>query len=904
MTDPTPTQDPPGAPEHWEADVVLSDGRPVHLRPVRPTDGAAIAAMHARASDRTRYQRYFTAVGPLSDAQVALFTTVDQHDAIGLVAQYGDELVAVGTCHRDPADRGSAEVAFVVEDTQQRRGLGSVLLEHLAAAAAERGITRFTASVLAGNTGMLRLFADAGYLVHREISSGIVDLVFDIASTRQSRAVARAREQRAEARSVAGLLTPRTVAVLGASDRPGVLGSAVLSHLLAGGFTGAVYPVSPHAHAVQGVRAYPQVSDIPDQVDLAVLAVPAAAVSAGVAACRRQGVRGLIVMTGGFADAGSGGAAAQRRLVADARAGGMRVVGPNCLGVVNTDPAVRLNATLAPVLPPAGRVGFFCQSGALGIAILADAAARGLGLSSFVSAGNRADVSGNDLLQFWQSDPRTDVVLLYLESFGNPRKFARLARALTRTKPVIAVRSGRHAVLGAGLAATSRLLPEATVAGLFAGSGVIRTATLSEAFDVAALLAHQPVPRGDRVTVIGNSTALGVLVLDACRDAGLEVTGGTPIDLGAAVSPDDLGAAVHQAVTGEDTDAVVVVFYPPVAVTLVEHAQALRAAAAASPIPVLTTFVAQEGLAAALTVPDGNGGAARGSVPSFRTPERAVAALSHAVRYGHWLSRPAGEVATPTDVDPDTARALAQRWWPPAASAIGGVQGDRWLTDDELIALLRCYGVEVAEFELARDVDTAVEAAGRLGYPVALKTSEQSRRHRLDRSGIRLGCGDAEAVRRAHVELTGPAADGSRQSGSVYVQVMAPPDRAGIPTVLGITGDPSFGSLVFFGVGGVTTDLLGDRAYRSVPLTDLDAAALIDEPRAAPLLSGYRGSRPVDRGALAELARRVSALAEDIPEVVELQLEPVLAGPGGVCVTGATARIAPPGRTDDRRRLG
>ncbi len=638
MTEPAPPAVPPAAlpaaPEHWEADVVLSDGGPVHLRPVRPTDGPAIAAMHARASDRTRYQRYFTAVGPLSDTQVALFTEVDQHDAIGLVAQWGEELIAVGTCHRDPQDPRSAEVAFVVEDAQQRRGLGSILLEHLAAAASERQITRFTASVLAGNTGMLRVFADAGYAVHREISSGIVDLIFDIAPTRQSRAVTRAREQRAEARSVARLLTPRTVAVIGASDRPGTIGHAVLAHLLAAGFTGAVYPVSAHARSVQGVRAYPQVSDIPDEVDLAVLAVPAAAVAAVVADCRRKGVRGMVVMTGGFADTGPDGAQAQRRLVAEARASGIRVVGPNCLGLVNTDPAIRLNATLAPVLPPPGRVGFFCQSGALGIAILADAAARGLGLSSFVSAGNRADVSGNDLLQYWQSDQRTEVVLLYLESFGNPRKFARLARALARTTPVIAVRSGRHAVLGAGLAATSRPLPEATVAGLFAGSGVTRTATLSEAFDVATLLAHQPVPHGDRVTVIGNSTALGVLVLDACLDAGLRVTGGAPIDLGVAVPPGKLGAAVAQAVTGGDTDAVVVVFYPPVAMQLLAHAHALRAAAAGSDIPVLTTFVAQEGLAAALTVPDGTGGAARGSIPSFRTPERAVTALAHAVRYG------------------------------------------------------------------------------------------------------------------------------------------------------------------------------------------------------------------------------------------------------------------------------
>src|SRR5450755_4270875 len=477
--------------------------------------------MHARLSARTLYLRYFSPVSTVSEQKIAIFTDVDHDSRVGLVAELGGEMIAAGTYHRDPVgDTDAAEVALLVEDSQQGRGVGSILLEHLAAAAQERGIRRFTAAVLGQNTTMLRVLVDAGYTVRREYASGVVDLVFDIEPTEKSRAVMTAREHRAEARSIARLLSPRSIAVIGASNDPAKLGHIVLENLLRGKFCGPVYPVNPDAVSVQGVRAYASVSDIPDPVDLAVVAVPASTVAEVVQACRAKQVHGLVVMTAGFADAGLDGADAERQLVALARGAGMRVLGPNCLGLVNTDPAVRMNATLAPVVPPPGRVCFFCQSGTLGIAILADAAARGLGLSTFVSAGNRADVSGNDLLQFWHGDDRTEVVLLYLESFGNPRKFARLARVLARTKPVIAVKSGRHATLTPAPGPHSPQLSGAAVASLFAQAGVIRTETLAAAFDVAQLLSTQPVPVGDRVAVIGNSPALGMLGVDACLYAG------------------------------------------------------------------------------------------------------------------------------------------------------------------------------------------------------------------------------------------------------------------------------------------------------------------------------------------------------------------------------------------------
>ena len=883
-----------GYPEHWEADVLLADGGVVHLRPSGPADAEEIRAMHGRMSARTLYLRYFSVFSEVSDEQVSLFTSVDYHDSAGIVAVLGGQIIAAGTYHRNQhGDIDAAEVAFLVEDAQQRRGLGSILLEHLAAAAEERGIRRFTAEVLGENTSMMRVFLDAGYSVRREYDSGVVDLVFDIQPTERSRAVIISREHRAEARSIARLLSPRSIAVIGASVERSKLGHAVLINLLSSDFTGPVFPVHPDVISIRGVRAYGSVTDIPDDVDLAIVTVPAEKVAEVVESCRVKGVHGLVVMTAGFADESPEGAAAQRHLVSVARAAGMRVLGPNCLGLVNTDPGVRMNATLAPIVPPPGRIGFFCQSGALGIAILADAASRGLGLSTFVSAGNRADVSGNDLMQFWQGDDRTEVVLLYLESFGNPRKFARLARVLARKKPVIAVKSGRHTSLSPALAESSQQVSDAAVGTLFAQSGVIRTDTLTAAFDVAQLLSTQQVPAGNRIAIIGNSSALGMLALDAGIDEGLDVVDGAALDMGAAVSASVLAEAVTQAAQRDDLDALVVVYAPSVSTKGLRHAAALHEAVVKAPIPVVTTFLAVDGLVQPLAVMTEDGSAGRGSLPSFRTPERAVAALAHAVRYGQWLARPPGTIPTLEGIDAAAARVAIN-----TMRAKGNRERVRATTDTEVVALLRCYGIDLAEFKAIGSVEQALAAAGEIGYPVALKSFDQSLRHRLDQSGIRLGIESPEQLRRAYDNLLSIAGPW------LYVQKQVPPEYAEVPTVFRVTADPSFGALISFGLGGVATELLDDRAYRAVPLTDTDAADLIGAPRAAPLLNGYRGSRIVPKQPLIELALRLSAMADDIPELVQLQLQPVLAGPAGVMVTGATARIGPPSpKPDLRRRL-
>jgi acyl-CoA synthetase (NDP forming)/RimJ/RimL family protein N-acetyltransferase len=877
-----PQADNPTPPPHWEADIVAADGGTVHLRPICPEDADGINGLMERSSDQTRYYRFFGPMKRLSEKDLHRFTHVDHVDRVAFVVLLGDQIIAVGRFDRYPGT-DDAEVAFLVEDAHQGRGLGSVLLEHLAAAGRERGIKRFVAEVLAQNSRMVRVFQDAGYHSERSYEDGVVHLTFPIDQTEDALAVSYEREQRSESRSIARLLTPSSVAVVGASTDERKIGNALLRHLLDYGFAGPVYPVNPGARHVRGVYAYADIESIPDDVDLAVLAVPADEVAGVVEACRRKRVRGLVVVSGGFGESGPEGRAAERQLVAAARASGMRVVGPNCLGIVNTDPEVQLNASLAPMIPGRGRVGFFAQSGSLGVALLERARSRHLGLSTFVSAGNRADVSGNDLLQYWATDPATEVVLLHLESFGNPRKFARLARSVGRTKPVVAVKSGRHVQVTRGLAGTSVAVPEQSVAALFASAGVIRVETVAQMFDVGSLLAHQPLPAGPRVAIVGNSTAIGWLVADAVLEEGLELAHEEPVDIGAGGTPEDFSAALQTAIDDDGADAVVAVFLPPLMSGSTEFGAALREVARGSDKPIVASFLSTEGIPDELTVLGEDGMPARGSVPSYSTPERAVIALAKAVEYARWRRRPVGELPELPDVDAATGKAVVH-------AALGDAPHGRELTDDELIALLAAYGVPLLGTRTATDAEEAVAAAREIGYPVILKSTAPWLRHRADLGGVRLDLADDDAVRTAFGAI--PSGD------PVIVQEMAAP---GVATVVEIVDDPSFGALVSFGLGGVATDLLGDRAYRTLPLTDLDAAELVRGPRAWPLLDGYRGSEPVDVAALENLLLRVARLADDLPEVLRLRLEPVIVGPadpwhGGrsLAVAGATCRVGPP----------
>ncbi|SCL31002.1 Acyl-CoA synthetase (NDP forming) [Micromonospora nigra] len=829
-------------------DVLLSDGTTVQLRPIDPSDGPGVVAMHSRFSERTRYLRYFSPYPRIPERDLHRFVNVDHRDREALVVLAGEQIVAVGRYERLGPAAPDAEVAFVVEDAYQGRGIGSVLLEHLADAARRHGIVNFVAEVLPANGTMLRVFSDFGYQVQRQFADGVVHLTFPIAPTEATLEVQRGREHRTEARSIARLLAPRGVAVYGASATGQGVGAAVLGHLRDGGFAGAVVPVHPTASTVAGLPAYPSAVDAGSPVDLAVVSVPPRAVEGVVADAAAAGAHGLVVISAGFAEAGGEGAAAQRALVRAAHAAGMRVVGPNCLGVANTDPSVRLNATLAPRLPAPGRVGIFSQSGAFGVALLAEADRRGLGLSSFVSAGNRADVSGNDLLQYWQDDPGTDVIMLYLETFGNPRKFARLARRIGRDKPVLALASSARPP-GAGQVAGP---DEVAVSALFAQSGVIRVDTVGELLDVGVLLAHQPLPAGDRVGVVGNSSALCGLAATACAAQGLTVAAGYPVDVGPRAGVAEYAAALAGAAADERVDALVAVFAPPLPGQLTSAEADFTAAlpvAFAAGKPTVATFLV---------------GRAPAGVPAYPSVEEAVRALGRVTAYARWLRRPAGVLPELPRVDAAAAQAALR---PECLDPAG---------------LLTAYGVDVVESVPASSADGAVEAAYDLGFPVALKAAAAGLRHRLDLGAVRLDLPDAATVRRAYAEMA--AVFGA----DVLVQPMVPP---GVACVVELVEDPAFGPVVGFGLGGVATELLGDRAWRAVPLTDLDAAELVDEPRAAPLLRGHRGAAPVDRAALTDLLLRVGRLADEQPRVRALTLNPVLARPDGISVLHATVRI-------------
>jgi acyl-CoA synthetase (NDP forming)/GNAT superfamily N-acetyltransferase len=838
------------------ADVLLSDGSTVHLRPIRPADAPAIVDFHSRMSDRTRYLRYFSPYPRIPERDLERFVNVDHADREAFVTVAGDRITAVGRYERLGPDSPDAEVAFVVEDAHQGRGIGSVLMEHLAEAARANGISRFVAEVLPQNGGMLRVFSDFGYQVQRRYSDGVVHLSFPIAPTEKSREVQESREQRTEAKSIARLLAPRGVAVYGASASGQGIGAALLGHLRDGGFTGAIVPVHRSADRVAGLPAYPAAADARVEVDLAVIAVPPDGVTEAVRDAAAAGAGGVVVVSAGFAEAGPEGAAAQRALIETAHRAGLRVVGPNCLGVANTDPAVRLNATLAPALPAAGRVGFFSQSGALGVALLAEADRRGLGLSSFVSAGNRADVSGNDLLQYWQDDPHTDAVLLYLETFGNPRKFARLARRMSRVKPVVAVAS---ATRPPGLAGDSPSPDANAVTALFARSGVIRVDTVAELFDVGVLLAHQPLPAGRRVAVVGNSFALSRLAVAACRANGLTVAAGYPNDISPEAGAHEFADALADASVDQAVDALVVVFAPPLPGQLpssdADFAAALAGLALAGEKPTVATFLV---------------GHLPPRVPAYPSVEEAVRALGRVASYADWLRRPPGVLPT-FDVPPVSVEV------PPGE-------------------LLAAYGIQVVPSLAAGTVDEALAAAGRLGYPVALKAARGALRHRIDLGAVRLALADENDVRAAYAELL--AAFGP----DVLVQTMVPP---GVACTVEVVEDPAFGPVVGFGLGGVASELLGDLAWRAAPLTDRAAAALVDEPRAAPLLHGYRGSQPVDRDALIDLLLRVGRLADDHPRLRSLSLNPVLARPDGCSVLHVSAEIGASGARLDSgpRRL-
>ncbi len=875
-------------PAHREADVVLRDGRTCHIRPLTPADADRLVEFHSQLSPETIYFRFFAPYPTLSNRDVERFTDVDHVNRVALAATLSGEIVGVG--RYDRVEPEAAEVAFTVRDDQQGRGLGSILLEHLAIAALENGINQFIGEVLPSNERMIATFEEAGYHAERETLDGVVRLVLDIAPTLSSLAVMSGREHRAESRSVARLLAPTSVAVIGASRTPGTIGHELVRHIVAAGFTGPVYAIHPHADEIAGVPAFRSVRDAPGPVDLAVVAVPALAVQDVVADCAAAGVRGLVVVSGGFAETGELGRERQQAVVAMAREHGMRVVGPNCLGIINTDPAVRLNASLSPTTPPRGRTAFFSQSGALGTAILDNIARRGLGLSTFVSAGNRADISGNDLMQYWEEDDSTDLVLLYLESIGNPRKFTRIARRMAMVKPVIAVKSGRsthwnplrHSV-------RESALPMAAIEALFAQSGVIQTDTLNELFDVASVLSAQPLPMGRRVAVIGNSDALAVLAVDACATWGLDIVS-EPLTLGVDATPEALGRGLAAILDDPAADAILVVHVPPLQSDATAYEEIIAATAARAAKPVLAILIASSE-ASPLRHRDDDDGDARGGVPVFGSVEEAVYALSLISKYASWRLRSRGVYPILTEIAADPARILI-------ANHLANAEGPVKLTRAEAVQLLACYGIDILPAIDVTSAREAVAAARDLGYPVVLKTRAQALKDRVDLGGVRLNLGNAAEVRAAYASMLATLTP--KATDSLVVQPMAGP---GVAVVVASCEDSLFGPVVSFGLAGTIPELLGDRGYRIPPLTDEDARELLRAPAASPMLTGDTGADAVDLMALQDVVLRVGQLADAHPEVAELVIDPIIATPRGCSALDVSLTLAAPEvRTDSGAR--
>ncbi|MEU2915997.1 bifunctional acetate--CoA ligase family protein/GNAT family N-acetyltransferase [Streptomyces massasporeus] len=925
-------------PAHWEADVVLRDGGTARIRPITVDDADRLVSFYEQVSDESKYYRFFAPYPRLSAKDVHRFTHHDFVDRVGLAATVGGEFIATvrydrigadGTPASAPADE--AEVAFLVQDAHQGRGVASALLEHIGAVARERGIRRFAAEVLPANTKMIKVFTDAGYTQKRSFEDGVVRLEFDLEPTDRSLAVQYAREHRAEARSVQRLLAPGSVAVIGAGRTPGGVGRSVLGNIRDAGYRGRLYAVNralPDGQKeLDGVPAHRSVRDIDGPVDLAVVAVPAEHVTEVVTECGEHGVQGLVVVSAGYAESGPEGRERQRALVRHARTYGMRIIGPNAFGIINTSPRVRLNASLAPEVPRPGRIGLFAQSGAIGIALLSRLHRRGggvtgvTGVSTFVSSGNRADVSGNDVLQYWYEDPDTDVVLMYLESIGNPRKFTRLARRTAAAKPLVVVQGARHGAAPQGHAVRATRLPHATVSALLRQAGVIRVDTITELVDAGLLLARQPLPAGPRVAILGNSESLGLLTYDACLAEGLRPH--PPQDLTTAASAADFHTALSRALADDRCDAVVVTAIPAVGEGPVGDAalaQALRSASAAAPSkPVLVVHVELGGLAEALSAaastapqppsdkPSQNAAsptpaaeqlpaaeaaaeAPEGAhlIPAYPAAERAVRALGQAVAYAQWRRDAAepGKVPEYEDINEKGAAALID-------GLLARGQG-LTLGTDETCDLLGHYGVQVHRALPAPTPDAAAEAARDLGYPVALKATAPHLRHRADLGGVRLDLADEEQLRRSYAELT--ELFGAPEELRPVVQRMAP---RGVDVVVRAVIDPAAGAVLSFGLAGAASQLLGDTAHRLIPVTDREATSLVRSIRTAPLLFGWRGSAPADTRALEELLLRVSRLVDDHPEVVAVTLEPVVVASHGLSVLGASVRLAHPPARDD-----
>lgn len=869
----------------YSADVVLRDGSTVHLRPIRADDDDRLLGLLQRMSEEALYYRFLTV--PKIDRQRAVeLTRVDPDRQRVLVAEYSNEIVATAGYYI-AAHPDRAEVAFAVADTWRGRGVGTRMLECLAEIGRGSGVRIFDAYVLGENRRMMDVFLESGFAVTRQLDGGVfhVSLDLELSPTFTERAAQRA--ELAAAASMRPFFEPNVIAVIGANRTRGRIGSEILHNIIASGFTGRVVPVHPEAETIEGLPAVRRTSDIDGPVDLAIIAIPAGLVSAAVDDCIEKGVKALVVITAGFGETGGAGRELEVQMLERIRAAGIRMIGPNCMGIINTDPAVRVNATFSPVYPPTGRVAFSTQSGALGLAILEYVTRRNLGMSTFASIGNKADVSSNDLIQFWAHDNRTDVILLYLESFGNPRKFGQIARRVGRRKPIVAVKAGRSSA-GARAASShtgARATSDALTDTLLRQSGVIRTHTLEEMFDVAALLANQPIPQSNRVAIVTNAGGPGILAADACEANGLTVTSLTsattaalraflpaaasvanPVDMIASASAEHYRRTIALVLADPNVDSLLTIFIPPIVTAAEDVAQAIQQASAGSSKPVLATFM---GVQSTLTM---------AGIPTYTFPEAAAVALARVSEYGEWKRRPAAAPPHLATFDRDSVR-----------SAVADVitSGGGWLDPPQAERLLRAAGINVAPARVAHTAEQSIQMAEDIGWPVVMKGLGPTLLHKTEAGAVKLGLKDSAGVRSAFADLSQSLGD--RLEG-VLVQHMV---GTGVEMVAGGLNDPLLGPVIMAGTGGIFVELVGDTAFRICPLTEPDADLLIEELKGRALLRGYRGAPAADESAFRALLLALSQLLDVCPEIEEMDLNPVMVLRKGAVVVDARIKVGP-----------
>ena len=868
---------------------MLTDGSLVHVRRASASDaplfvdfleGLSESTIASRFPGKGRGRELLAEVLP----SVSRFTLVGERDR-RIVAE-ADYL---------PSGRGAAVTGVVVTDTLQRKGLGTILLAQLSQAAASAGISTFSLTAPATAHYKLSFVEEMGYPLQVGALPGFVQIKFPTSITPGGLAAFEKNEAVSAATAIGRFLKPRSLAVIGASRDKEAIGGALFWNIIEGGFRGPVYPVNREAAYVQSVTAFKSVLDCPGPVDLAFIVVPAKYVTPAVKECIQKGVQAVVVISSGFAEVGGDGQGLQDELVEVCRESGIRLVGPNCMGIISTDPSVSLNGQFAPTKATQGNIGLLSQSGALGYVIIDLMGKLGLGMSSFVSVGNKADVSSNDLVQYWESDENTEIILLHLESFGNPRKFARIAKRIARKKPIVVVKSGRSSAGFRGTQSHTGAIVSAsdvTVDALFRQSGVSRTDTLEEMFDVAAFFSTQPLPKGGRVAIITNAGGPGILAADACESLGLDVpelTQGTqarlrefllpiagtsnPVDMTSVANADDYGKAIR--VVSEDTniDALIVIFIPPIAVRTEDVAAQIVAAAEElkGKMPLMTTFMAAKGISGQLSGKDVK-------VPAYPFPESAARALAHAVNRRKWLSAPVGTTKTFSDLRKLEAAAVVS-----GALAIGRA----WLEPSETYELLDCYGIRQPRTSRATSPKEAANAAKGLGGKVALKASAPGLVHKTELGAVRVGLRQNE-VERAAGEMRERLEREGFPNPEFLVQKMV---EDGTEMFVGMTNDPSFGPLLACGAGGTLVELIRDVAVKLTPLTDEDAREMVRSLKTFKLLEGYRGESRKDVGALEDTILRLGALVEDIPEVAEIDLNPVFVLNEGMGAVVADARI-------------